>query len=534
MRADRADLRWTPLAAILVLAWLALFPITSVDAYYHLATGRRILDEGAIPTRGVGSATFGEAPWHDNEWGFQVLAALVGRTARDADGVVVLTPLGRAGLVLLRALCLAATLALLSAQMARLGVEPLTRAVALMLAGFLTFGNLFWDVRPQILSYLALAATGYLLERDRGGARWAAPAILGVVTLWANVHGAFVIGVALVGAEGAGEMIEGLVHRGEGGPAKRRGARLLVLAALAPLAACLNPHGWRQVVHPLLYMVRPEIHEANLEWERPDLLHLPLFLLTVALLVVSLLARRRARLAELLRAGAFLALFLTAIRHLPLVVLVLVPIVASAISGAARRGGAWRNLEPTGPRFGKPAVRLAAAALLVVAIVALSGARFIGPIPRFEERAAWPMPEREVRFLAREGVEGNGFNAYRFGGFLMFRLYPAERVFMDGRNDLYGAFRASVYDVILDARPGWQEAWDRAVERYRIGWVLVDSKDPLVAGLREKGGWLEPAASAGERDPGTGIALLLRDTPANRGRVRAAQAPGGAPGGGAP
>ena len=85
------------------MAWLALFPITSVDSYYHLATGRRILDEGRIPSRGVGSATFGTAPWHDNEWGFQVLAASIGRTDRGADGLLRLTFAGRVGLVLLRA-----------------------------------------------------------------------------------------------------------------------------------------------------------------------------------------------------------------------------------------------------------------------------------------------------------------------------------------------------------------------------------------------------------------------------------------------
>jgi hypothetical protein len=46
-------------------------------------------------------------------------------------------------------------------------------------------------------------------------------------------------------------------------------------------------------------------------------------------------------------------------------------------------------------------------------------------------------------------VEGAGFNAYRFGGFLMFRLYPGERVVMDGRNDLYREFRTDVYNRIL-------------------------------------------------------------------------------------
>ena len=79
---DSRFLRFLPRLTVVGLAWLALFPITSVDAYYHLATGRRILDSGAIPRVGVGSATFADHPWHDNEWGFQVVAATLARFGR--------------------------------------------------------------------------------------------------------------------------------------------------------------------------------------------------------------------------------------------------------------------------------------------------------------------------------------------------------------------------------------------------------------------------------------------------------------------
>ena len=238
-----------PSIAIAAAIWLALFPISSVDAYYHLATGRRILDDRAIPTRGVGSATFGQAAWHDNEWGFQVLAALVGRTEREPGGVLVLTPLGRVGLVAMRAAALAATLALLAATMARLGAGPVLGASGVWLAAFLTFGNLFWDVRPQILSYAALAALCFLLERAREGRRFALPACLGVIALWANVHGAFVIGLGLLVCEAAGEWIEAR----RAAPHRARAWRLTATALGAPIAACLNPSGFKQLVHPFVY-----------------------------------------------------------------------------------------------------------------------------------------------------------------------------------------------------------------------------------------------------------------------------------------
>lgn len=488
--------RWAPAAAVVAMAWLALFPITSVDAYYHLATGRWMLDHGDIPDRGIFSATFGDRPWHDNEWGFQVLVAAIGAARVSADGVLELTRGGTVALILLRALALAATLALLSAQMARASVPPLVRATAMVLAAFLTFNNLFWAIRPQILTYLAVAATTYLLARDRDGSRWAGWAILGVVALWANVHGAFIIGIVLLGAEASGAAFD----------RSPRFRRLALWTALAPLAACLNPHGYHQVLHPFVYLLRPEIHRGNAEWTRPDFLHLPLLVLTVVLLAVSMALAGKVRKDDLVRAVAVLGLLATAIRHLPIAALVIAPMLAVYGVAALRR----RNRSTPGPVI---------AAVAVVCIVALAGAKFVGPIPRFAERTVRPMPERAVRWIASSGVEGAGFNAYRFGGFLMFRLYPSERVFMDGRNDLYEEFRDGVYNPIRMTAPGWEGMWQDAVIDYDVRWVLLDRDDPLVDALGRAGsGWIGPF----ETDGGSGeeIALLLRDTADNRARVR--------------
>ncbi|HEX6851237.1 MAG TPA: hypothetical protein VF139_07490 [Candidatus Polarisedimenticolaceae bacterium] len=474
--------RLLPAVAIAAMAWLALFPISSVDAYYHLAIGKRILDAGEIPSRGVGSATFGDAPWHDNEWGFQLLAAAIAPTARDASGVLEIAPSGRVALVGMRALVLAATLAFLSATMARMGIGAAARAVGVVLAAFLTFGNLFWDVRPQIFTYLGIAVLLYLLERDRGGARWAVPAILGSIAIWANLHAAFIVAPFLVAAEAIGAFLE---------RDRPRARRLALTVLLMPLAACLNPHGWLQVTHPFLYVLRPEIHEGNAEWTRPNFLRLPLFCGALLLAVVATVRGGERRFSEWGRLAASLLLLTTAIRHLPLASLVLVPTLLAAL-GRAR----W-----SGPSF---------LGGLAIASVALSGAKFVSPIPRFEERMTRPMPERAVRFLAAERIEGNGFNAYRFGGFLMFRQYPEERVFMDGRNDLYTTFRRDVWMPIHDAAPGWSERLAEATTRYDLGWLLLDADAPLARAIGGEAGWLAPLPTDPE------IVLVLRDTGANR------------------
>lgn len=502
------------MATVAVLAWLALFPITTVDAYYHLAIGTRILEEREIPRRGVGSATFGRAPWHDNEWGFQAIAAVLGRSARDPSGVLVLTPGGRAGLILFRALALAATLGLVSATLARGGVAETGRALAVWLLAFLTFGNLFWDVRPQILSYLLFAAVLWVLERDREGARWALPALLGISALWANLHATFHLGAAVVALEALGELWDARKKIGD----RSRALRLAFASVGMVAAALLNPHGWRQITHPFVYLLSPEIHEGNVEWIPPNLVRLPLLLLACAWAATALGADRSRRSADVLRVALFAALFATALRHLPFLAIVLV--VAGARSASAAIGdGRFPGAGSFVGSGASPARRAAAALLLAAGIVGLSGAKFIGPLPRFDERPVRPMPESAVRFLAREAVPGSGLNTYRFGGFLMFRLYPEERVFMDGRNDLYGPFRNDVYNPILRADPGWRGALENAVDRWDLGWILIDAAEPLASALPVEPGWISGTPARVDGGPGDGIVLYLRDTAENRERL---------------
>jgi hypothetical protein len=52
----------------------------------------------------------------------------------------------------------------------------------------------------------------------------------------------------------------------------------------------------------------------------------------------------------------------------------------------------------------------------------------------FQFRVAdWRFPSGAADFLLAHGVTAPMFNTYEFGGYLMWRLWPRERVFIDGR-----------------------------------------------------------------------------------------------------
>jgi hypothetical protein len=49
------------------------------------------------------------------------------------------------------------------------------------------------------------------------------------------------------------------------------------------------------------------------------------------------------------------------------------------------------------------------------------------------------MPYEETRYLTERGFEGNIFNDYGDGAFLIYHLYPKVRPVMDSRIDVYGS-----------------------------------------------------------------------------------------------
>lgn len=46
-------------------------------------------------------------------------------------------------------------------------------------------------------------------------------------------------------------------------------------------------------------------------------------------------------------------------------------------------------------------------------------------------------PEKATQFIKNYNLEGNMFNEYGYGGYLLYHLYPNQKVFIDGRTDIY-------------------------------------------------------------------------------------------------
>ena len=256
--------------------------------------------------------------------------------------------------------------------------------------------------RPYHFTWLFLAATLAVLEFRRG--LWLLPPLFAV---WANCHSGYFLGWVVLAAWCADSLA-----------ARRRDPALWISSGLSVLASGLNPNGFG-VFRTLLDYHSSYLTSRLLEWARPSLWPPSAFsVLLVSAAAVLLWARRRVRIADWLIFAAFAAAALAAQRNAMLVALI-APIMIVAYLP-------WKWHTRSLAVVCHPA---ALAALLVIAI-----ATGIARGSFFQFRTAeWKVPRGAADFLALHHVTQPMFNTYEYGGYLIWRLWPGQRTFIDGR-----------------------------------------------------------------------------------------------------
>ncbi len=490
---------WIALAlTILLTASFCLTQLAEVDLHWHLLAGERILDEGRVPR--VDSFTFTSAgrPWVDLHWLFQLVVAGVRRAA------------GERGLDLLKIALVTGGFAL--ATLAALRRSGAAGAAPLALLAVVASQERF-ALRPEAASFLLMGALLLCLQegRSRPRALWALPPLL---ALWANLHALYAAGLAALLLATGGDLVEGLWRRRYGGgrgpwPAPNVRGPVLV-AGLSVIATLLTPYGlatWALPRRLLFERIGADnlYHRSIAEFQPPLGGYGPTastraFALLALVAVLALAAGfRRARLSDLLLAGAFLGLALLARRNIPLFALVALPVVTPAADSAL--GDLAARLTRRHAAAGRIARRLAAPALLLLvagaALVLLAqvwGNRFYerdgtqryfgtGEAPGF-------YPVGAAGFIRERRLPGEAIHGMTIGGYLAWRWFPERRVFIDGRLEVHDpALYAHYLRLQQDPR-----AFEETARRYGadlVVWSLRDSPEaaPLLRYLGGDHGW---------------------------------------------
>jgi hypothetical protein len=525
---------------VALFAAAARLPVLTPDVWWHLATGRWIATSG-IPHQDPFSYTLAGRAWMVHEW-----LADVGLHALH-------TGTGLLGLVLVRALLLVAGFAV-AYRAARLHAPTLLALAPIAAAAWASQRN--WLDRPQLWSFVLAPLAVLLLERDRRGGGRVAWLLPFVFALWVNLHGAFMLGLALVMGWAAASA---WTARRGGAVEQRAARRLFVVAGLCVAATLVNPNGLDGALYPLRYVGSGLRH--TIQEERPGALQGPYaavhFALLAALVATLMLRGRRTPAPHAVAALVLawlsmprlggLALPLAAERHAPLLLFAGTPILAWQLAalageGGRRRAARWGDAGRTAPAW--------TAALVLLAFALWQGAR---SLPRDGSPEARLLPGRfpaaAADWLATQRLPGPLVNPYRWGGYLLWRLWPEYSVWIDSRGDLYGADRLQEDELLYRMPPGAEAAVPRLLERYDanlIVWYFLTldfgplQVHPLTRWLLSREDWrlvfLDGPDPRRPRAPSATTAVFLRVHPRNAAlldRLPPVRLPAGLPGGGA-
>lgn len=398
---------------LLITFLLCLGPVSNPDMPWHLAVGRSIAADRAVPRTDFLSWTMAGRPWVDFEWLTQLLFHGLDRAA------------GVTGLWCYKVLSFCLLAAAVSSLFALWGLSE----VWIGLSVFSVFAALrpFIQIRPENFSLIFFTFQLILLEARRLGRLKASDTVclaghFALYTLWANLHAGFPMGLLLCACYGAAERFSA---------ARSKRLSPLAWAAVGVAGTCVNPYG------PRLYGVlwdhladQPYLRVLINEWAAPRMGSAFLagywFLLAFALAgFIASVAQGSAPPAEHVLAAVVFGLAATrALRTTAYVTLLVFPLGLLSWSRVAPPDW-WKRARPW---------VLSAVAMLAVwsvgAVMVRDGfLRVIKPTSDLEI-------ENAAVFLRAETATLSGlkmFNPWNWGGYLDNTLYPRYRVFMDGR-----------------------------------------------------------------------------------------------------
>src|SRR6202521_2610624 len=460
-------------AAILLFGLLAMTarPATDPDLWWHLRTGQWIVETGHVPRSDPFSFTRAGHSWVSHEWLSEVVFYELWKHG------------GAAGLIVFSAIITTTGFMLLYLRCLLCGTGKHWAAAATAFGALASAPS--WGVRPQMFTFTLASLLLWLLESGNKKDRprllfWIPPLFL----LWLNLHAGFALGLALLFAYGAGLMVETAV-----GNTTWKNARPIVLRVLLLLLACLalvplNPSGAQLYRYPFDTLRSSAMRSFIVEWFSPDF-HDWLyrsFLLVWLLLLIALASSRsrpKGRVIVPLLLTSLAAL--DAVRHIPIFILVAIPVIAAALPVA--RGSRAANLHVTkSARLGapisfwfRPSFNLAI--VLLIAVLAL--VKWVSLVRNQDAREADLFPQKAVAFLRAGDQPQRIFVYYDWGGYAIWKLYPEYRVFVDGRADLYGDDLLRQFKTAVHLRSGWRDVLDS----WKVEAVLVPPSSALSQAL---------------------------------------------------
>lgn len=399
---------------LLIATYFHSISAITQDLGRHILMGKIILETMSVPSTNLLSYTYPDFPFINHHWLSQVVFYLV-YTVSGFTGTLFVTALSS-----ITALLLLIWYAHKKSSM-----------IAIAFVSFLSLGILYerTDVRPESFSYLFFSIFLVILFTNRAKRTKWLFLLVPLQLIWTNMHVYFAVGLITIGLFLCEQL---LLHRKELmqlqiPPAIRFFSVVFLLCGLMNL---LNPSGISGAIYPYQIFTNygytiQENQNIFFLWEYSQNQTIAYFVITVLLFFFIMLARlKHTHLIGWLLGICFTILAAQTIRNFPLFV------IAIFIPFSYHLSALLAPFEKNTKLFTLCSITVIVLLLWQLNTV-LSQKPFSIDTPVGAAAA--------VTFFQDKKLQGPVFNNFDIGSYLAFRLYPQEKVFVDGRPESYPA-----------------------------------------------------------------------------------------------
>jgi hypothetical protein len=438
------------------------------DLPRHLLMGKYVIEIGTPPTQEIFSYPYEGEPYVSHEW----LAGVIYYLSYILFGLN--------GVVILAGILIATTFTVLYSQAVAQHGERFLNFILVILGAAVT--SIHWISRPHLFTMLFLAMWLIWMNRlSRGEPMklWAFPALM---LLWGNIHAEFVAGFLVLLAYIVGWFWQYLFA-----PERinmQVGRNLLLVTGASFLASLINPAGLKTWEIVLGYVNNSYLMSRITETRPPDFAkaeYLPLLILIVFAILLMIFRRSKFIPAHTFLMLGFGMMSLYSARNAHLFGVVAPFVLSYGLSGMTNFQ-AFKNIEAMVTRVesqtsGK---MLPIVITVILSFVVLARA---GNFNRFDPNI---FPVEAVSWLKNNPQSGRMFNAFDWGGYILFHLWPEQKAFIESQTDVRGKLTRE-YEAVVTLSIDWQgifrkydislviipPQWDLARELKVIGWKTV-------------------------------------------------------------
>ena len=467
------------------------------DIWLHLKTGEYIIQHKSIPKADIFSSTVLNKEWLNHSWLVQVIFYLVFHFG------------GTDNLIFLSAITVISAFLLLffSVYHER---RDLVFCVAVLLVTIFA-SKLRFNIRPENFSLLFFSFYIFILARHIQNKKLLY--LLPLIQLfWVNCHGFFILGPLLVAIFiltdklkkavklpwewSRVELLDAITYR-----------RILNVFWLICLASFLNPYGYKGALYPFLIMFNSisklgifynHITELLPTWKLGFSYIFPYYVLATGSLLALCLNFKRINITYLLAWLIFLGMSFRVNRNIAFFNFMAFFITTDSLIKKFRE----LKLYWFKRLLGKVIYILRYS--IIIAVIALTCKQgysllikkyYIFEEDRFKSVllgvGVRDFPSKAADYILKNDLPGNIFNLFNYGSYLIYRLSPQKKIFIDGRTELYGGDFFNDYEKILYVD---KHTINDLFKKYNINTVLLSGnradKADLIAYFFKEAGWV--------------------------------------------